>query len=56
MVCEYLQECLRALQPGGELVLELPDFDAGVREYLEGNEERLYSIYGRQRFPGDARQ
>jgi hypothetical protein len=23
-------------------------------EYLEGNEERLFSIYGRQRFPGDA--
>lgn len=56
MVGEYLREWLRVLQPGGELVLELPDFDAGVRQYLEGNEERLYSIYGRQRFPGDAHQ
>lgn len=56
MVGEYLREWLRVLQPGGELVLELPDFDAGVREYLAGNEERLYSIYGRQRFPGDAHQ
>ena len=55
-VGEYLREWLRVLRPGGELVLELPDFDAGIREYLQGNEERLYSIYGRQRFPGDAHQ
>jgi hypothetical protein len=25
-----------------------------MREYLAGNPERLFSVYGRQRFPGDA--
>ncbi|HXI85230.1 MAG TPA: methyltransferase domain-containing protein [Verrucomicrobiae bacterium] len=49
-----LMEWFRVLIPGGTLVIECPDFDRASREYLDGNEERLYSIYGRQRFPGDA--
>lgn len=48
-----LAEWFRVLEPGGVLVLELPDFDAAVREYLGGNDGRLDSIYGLQRFPGD---
>ncbi len=49
-----LEEWFRVLLPGGTLVIECPDLDQTTREYLGGNDERLYSIYGRQRFPGDA--
>ncbi|MCW2682651.1 MAG: tetratricopeptide repeat domain with UbiE methylase [Blastococcus sp.] len=42
------------LEPGGVLVMECPDFDQGVRDYLDGAEERIFSIYGHQRFDGDA--
>jgi predicted SAM-dependent methyltransferase len=45
---------LRMLEPGGVLVLECPDFEADIRELQAGNTERMYSIFGRQRFPGDA--
>ena len=48
-----LGEWSRLLEPGGVLVLELPDFDAAVKEYIGGNERRLDSIFGLQRFPGD---
>jgi len=54
--CDLLdafREWNRILYPGGKLIVECPDFDRSVEEYLQGNEERLYSIYGRQRFPGD---
>jgi hypothetical protein len=44
----------RLLAPGGVLVLECPDFEADLREVLDGDAERMYSIFGRQRFPGDA--
>jgi SAM-dependent methyltransferase len=47
------KEWYRILYPRGKLIVECPDFDRSVTEYLEGNEERLYSIYGRQRFQGD---
>ena len=53
-VQHLLAEWFRVLKPGGNVVIECPDFDQAVREYFDGNEERLYSIYGRQRFPGDA--
>jgi len=43
----------RALQPGGRLVIECPDFDRVVREYLHGNVARLLNVFGRERFPGD---
>ncbi len=49
-----LAEWKRVLARGGLLVMECPDLDQAVREYLAGNKERLFSVYGRQRFPGDA--
>lgn len=49
-----LKHWLDCLAPGGTLVVECPDLDQAIDEYLQGNLERLYSIYGRQRFPGDA--
>ena len=49
-----LAEWFRVLIPRGTLVIECPDLDQAARDYLDGNEERLYSIYGRQRFAGDA--
>ena len=50
----FLAHWLDILRPGGVLVIECPDFDRDVVEYLSGNEERLHSIFGRQRFRGDA--
>jgi predicted SAM-dependent methyltransferase len=44
----------RLLRDGGKLVIECPDFDADVREYLAGRTERLDSIFGLQRYRGDA--
>jgi predicted SAM-dependent methyltransferase len=44
----------RVLSPGGKLILECPNFDVAVQEYLGGNEDRLLNIFGRQRFYGDA--
>jgi predicted SAM-dependent methyltransferase len=41
------------LIPGGKIIIELPDFDKAVKEYLDGNEERLNNIFGLQRFKGD---
>lgn len=41
------------LIPGGKLIIELPDFDKAVQEYLEGYEERLNNIFGLHRFKGD---
>jgi predicted SAM-dependent methyltransferase len=48
------KEWHRILYSGGKLIVECPDFDRAIKEYLNGNDERLYSIYGRQRFPGDS--
>lgn len=49
-----LREWHRVLAPGGMLIIECPDLDAAAREYLAGKQERLDSIFGHQRFPGDA--
>ncbi len=54
VVRDVLSSWRRLLQPAGVLVIECPDLDADIREYMAGNRERLYSIFGRQRFPGDA--
>lgn len=52
-VKSVLTEWKRVLTVGGLLVIECPDLQGAVTEYLAGNKERLFSIYGRQRFPGD---
>jgi predicted SAM-dependent methyltransferase len=49
-----LKKWHRILRPGGVLVIECPNLDAAMRDYLSGNRERLLNIFGRQRFPGDA--
>lgn len=41
------------LTPGGVLVIECPDFDLAVKDYLAGNFARLHNIFGRQSFPSD---
>ena len=48
-----LKEWFRAMAPGAMLIIECPDFDKAVKEYLEGNEKRIDTIFGLQRFPGD---
>ena len=50
---DILDHWYRILKPGGNLILEFPDFDQAVRLYLAGNENRLNNIFGRQRFAGD---
>ena len=34
--------------------MECPDLRSACTEFVAGNSERLFSIFGRQRFPGDA--
>lgn len=48
-----LRKWHKILIPGGKLIIECPDFDKAVKEYLRGNEDRLNNIFGLQRFPGD---
>jgi hypothetical protein len=48
-----LAEWMRVLAPSGRLVIECPDLEQAIREYIGGNRDRLFSIYGRQRFSGD---
>lgn len=43
-----LSEWYRVLAPGGVLILECPNFDAVVQEYLNGDETRLTNIFGLQ--------
>jgi predicted SAM-dependent methyltransferase len=42
------------LNNGGKIVIECPDFDEAVKEYLNGNLDRINNIFGHQRFSGDA--
>jgi len=49
-----LREWHRILMDKGKLIIECPDFDKAVKEYIEGNEKRIDNIFGLQRFNGDA--
>ncbi len=53
-VASVLAHWFDLLAPNGQLVMELPDFDAAVVRYLGGADEALNSIFGLQRFVGDA--
>ena len=53
IVPEMLREWFRVMCKNATLRIECPDFDKTVEEYLEGNEKRIYNIYGLQRFPND---
>jgi len=48
-----LNNWYKILKDGGKLVIECPDFDQAVYEYLQGNYERINNIFGLQRFRGD---
>ena len=50
---EALYEWNRVLEEGADLVIECPDFEATVREYLAGKHFRINNIFGLQRHPGD---
>ncbi|MCX5846822.1 MAG: methyltransferase domain-containing protein [Deltaproteobacteria bacterium] len=50
---EALFEWNRVLEEGGTLVIECPDFDATVKEYMKGKKFRINNIFGLQRHPGD---
>lgn len=50
VLCEWR----RVLRPNGTVVIECPDFDEAVREYLAGRDDRLANIFGHHRFPGDS--
>jgi predicted SAM-dependent methyltransferase len=52
-IAAVLRAWHRALMPGGVIVAECPDFDRAICEYNEGHRDRIYSIYGKQRFLGD---
>ncbi len=43
----------RILIPGGKLIIECPNFDEAIKEYIKGNEKYIDNIFGLQRFPGD---
>ncbi|MFX1264155.1 MAG: methyltransferase domain-containing protein [Promethearchaeota archaeon] len=51
---KVLKEWHRVLTPAGKLIIECPDFDEDVKEYMRGKEKLLDSIFGLQRFPGDS--
>ena len=48
-----LENWYKMLEVGGKLVIECPNFDEAVKEYLDGNQDRIYNIFGYRRFPGD---
>ena len=47
-------EWRRVMKMGGYLVIECPDGDETMRQYLDGDESKLRNIYGAQRWEGDA--
>lgn len=52
LICA-LYEWNRVLQEGGDLIIECPDFDATLREYVSGKKFRINNIFGLQRHKGD---
>lgn len=43
---EVLQEWHRALKEGGKIKLETPDFLSTCKEFIEGNEDKRWILYG----------
>jgi predicted SAM-dependent methyltransferase len=48
-----LRYWFRVLKPGGQLVIECPDFHETVKQYVDGNTARKDNIFGLDRFEGD---
>lgn len=52
-IINVLKEWRRVLEPGGKIIIEVPDFDAVVTEYVEADEARkeelLIAIFGAYR-------
>ena len=56
-----LKEWFRVLKSGGTIIIEVPNFDGTVKEYLEAvanndikkMDQRIENVYGRQFFEGD---
>jgi len=44
------------LKSGGRLIMEMPNFEQVVKEYVDGNLRRKDNIFGLNRFPGDTHQ
>jgi predicted SAM-dependent methyltransferase len=49
VVPKMLSHCYRVLVPNGKLILECPDFDQAVKDYVAGNKTRIDNIFGLQR-------
>jgi hypothetical protein len=43
---EGIQEWYRVLKYGGKMIIECPDFERTIQEYLEGNLDRVFNVYG----------
>lgn len=43
----------KLLKSGGRVIIECPDIKEVVRRYLAGDEEMLFSVYGRNRYAYD---
>ena len=43
---KVLEEWYRVLKPGGKLILEVPDFLAACRDFVNGNDETRLNLYG----------
>lgn len=48
-----LQHWYSLLKPKGKLIIECPDIEVIMKKYLSGDEEMLYSVYGRNRYNYD---
>lgn len=48
-----LIEWNRVMEPGADLIIECPDFDEAVRQYVAGQKHRINNLFGLQRHEGD---